>query len=129
MINGFIAVYRCNMDVGLYVLGVPSVNELTLASVLDCIFGSFEELLKYIECKAQAFIYSNDILDPKLTGELCLSILSRFVWLWMNASTRESFWKQSHWRLLLECNASQMHLYPQTTLECRRSVQVLQAMR
>ena len=48
MIDGYIAVFRCNMDVGVYVLGEPSVNELMLACVLDTIFGSFEELLKYI---------------------------------------------------------------------------------
>lgn len=47
MIDGFIAVYRCNMDVGLYVLGEPTSNELILSCVLDAVFGSFEELLKY----------------------------------------------------------------------------------
>lgn len=47
MVDGYIAVYRCNMDVGVFVLGEPSSNELLLACVLDAIFGSFEEVLKY----------------------------------------------------------------------------------
>lgn len=46
LIDGYIAVFRRNMDVGVYVLGEPSVNELILACVLDTIFGAFEELLK-----------------------------------------------------------------------------------
>ena len=47
MIDGYIVVYRCNMDIGVFVFGEPTSNELILACVLDAVFGSFEELLKY----------------------------------------------------------------------------------
>jgi hypothetical protein len=46
MVDGYISVYRCNMDVGVHLLGEPSSNELCLSFILDAIFGSFEELLK-----------------------------------------------------------------------------------
>lgn len=47
MIDGFIALYRCNMDVGLYLLGRPDVNELALGAVLECLFECLEDMLKY----------------------------------------------------------------------------------
>ena len=47
MIDGYISVYRNNLDVGVYVLGDPTVNELMLASVLDGLYDSFEDICKY----------------------------------------------------------------------------------
>lgn len=47
MLNGFVAVYRANLDVIVYVLGTAVQNELMLSCVLDTIYDVFTELLKY----------------------------------------------------------------------------------
>lgn len=47
MLNGFVAVYRANLDVIVYVVGSSGQNEMMMACVLDTFFDVLTELLKY----------------------------------------------------------------------------------
>lgn len=47
MLNGYVAVYRANLDVVVYVIGSSGQNELMLTCVLDTFFDVLTELLKY----------------------------------------------------------------------------------
>lgn len=49
MLNGYVAVYRANLDLIVYVVGTSSQNELVLTCALDTIFDVFSELLKYVK--------------------------------------------------------------------------------
>ena len=44
--NGFITVYRSNLDVTFYLIGTASQNELLLGTVLDAYFEVLSEGIK-----------------------------------------------------------------------------------
>lgn len=46
MLNGYVAVYRANLDLIVYVIGSAGQNELMLTCVLDTFFDVLTELLK-----------------------------------------------------------------------------------
>jgi len=47
MLNGFLAVYKANLDLIVYVIGGSQQNELMLSCVLDTYFETLSEILKY----------------------------------------------------------------------------------
>lgn len=75
MLNGFIAVYRPNLDVVIYVLGTAQQNELMLSCVLDTIYEVFSEILKYLYSHEHAHLIY--YLGPKWTCSHCSSPMSR----------------------------------------------------
>lgn len=46
MLDGFVAVYKANLDVIVYVIGSAQQNELMLMSALDTYFEVLSEVLK-----------------------------------------------------------------------------------
>ena len=44
--NGYVAVYRSNLDLFFYVVGRNGENELMLSSVLDTLFDVLAEILR-----------------------------------------------------------------------------------
>lgn len=55
--EGRIVVYRANLDVLLYVVGMPEQSELMLATVLDTYYDVLTEVIKYIPIKTFLSIY------------------------------------------------------------------------
>lgn len=47
--EGHIVVYKANLDVILYVVGRPQQTELLLACVLDTLYDTLTEVIKYDE--------------------------------------------------------------------------------
>jgi hypothetical protein len=46
MLDGYVAVYRANLDVIVYVVGTAAQNELMLMTALDTYFDVLSEVLK-----------------------------------------------------------------------------------
>lgn len=46
MLNGYVAVYRANLDLVVYVVGSAGQNEMMLTCVLDTFYDVLTELLK-----------------------------------------------------------------------------------
>ncbi len=52
MLDGYVSVYRANLDMIVYVVGSAAQNELVLATALDTFFDILSDLLKYYTCMA-----------------------------------------------------------------------------
>ncbi|XP_041458296.1 coatomer subunit zeta-1-like [Lytechinus variegatus] len=48
MLEGMTIVYRSNVDLLFYVVGSASENELILVSVLNCLYDSVSQILRYV---------------------------------------------------------------------------------
>ncbi|KAF7634423.1 Clat_adaptor_s domain-containing protein [Meloidogyne graminicola] len=76
LLDGYICVYRSNVDLFFYVIGSSNENELILQSVLNCFYDSFSTVLrKNVEKKVLfdhidlAFLILDEICDDGLVLE------------------------------------------------------------